>query len=338
MTRAAAALALALAGCAGLFAAHPDVVCDAAISAEVAVTCDLSNQTLLWPLRPNGRLPALVRPRRAVPGWAAAFSPDGRLLALAGASVWTPASLTLWHSPGPGQDLRRAHDAPPIEPPSRSGHVVRCLTWSPDSRWLAAGGDWWVGVWRVAPGPRLVLDALFDAHPAATVFQVAFSPDGRWLLSASDDGSIRAWGVDPEGRGVLHHERPIVLVEGAAVTTIAIDRRGRWLAADGKDDTLRLWRIRFGPERPEVELVVDRQVHGGKGYLKHVAFRPDGTLVSAGPGGRLWRIHEDGDGVRLIELERARTYLAGAFALSPDGTWALLGNNYGQLWTWVFKH
>src|SRR5207247_6180374 len=110
-----------------------------------------------------------------------AFSPDGRLLALAGS--WDSA-VHLYEFPS----LRRL-------PPLR-GHagILNNIAFSPDGRRLASGGS----------DRNICLQTLADPDETVTlmgddnqVSAVACSSDGKTLVSASSDGAVSAWNGIP---------------------------------------------------------------------------------------------------------------------------------------------
>lgn len=126
----------------------------------------------------------------------------------------------------------------------------------------------------------------------ATVWDVAISPDGQRIASASGDRQIKVWKPDGTVLKTLNGD-------GAALHAVAFSPNGQILAAGGDDGIVRLWQQNG---TSEFQTHPYRMLGGQDGVVRSVAFSPDGQIIAAADNNgfvRLWR--EDGTLIRTLE-------------------------------------
>lgn len=162
------------------------------------------------------------------------FSPDSQYLAFSNFEPF--ADLTANTNPIQVWDVQDLSAQPLSLLGDASGALA--LTFSPDGRWLAAGGfDFLVRLWDLQnPQPEPVLLRGHEFYIAA----LRFSPDGNWLASESNDQSVRLWNM------LNFQAEPLILREITGIpTTLAYSPDGQYLATSyyNEGNSVRLWRM-----------------------------------------------------------------------------------------------
>jgi WD40 repeat protein/serine/threonine protein kinase len=137
----------------------------------------------------------------------------------------------------------------------------RAITFSPDGR-LAASGAEDIILWDAATQTKLV-----RLEHTSIVWRLAFSPDGRWLVSTHGDGSILLWDVAERERVADFNEH------SGAVRAVAFSPDGKRIASAGDDRSIIVWDAIQG--RKEAVLI------GHRTRVLSVAFSPDGKSVAS---------------------------------------------------------
>jgi WD40 repeat protein len=217
----------------------------------------------------------------------ATFSPDGRRVLTAGKS-----GAQIW-------DVATGRAASPLL--ADPGHWMDFATFSPDGRRVlsTAVESQTARIWDTAADQSASSPL---THQGRITF-VAFSPDGRRALTASDDGTARVWDA-ASGRPVtppLRHQN--------VVSHAAFSPDGRRVVTASDDKTARVWDAASG--RP----VTPPLTHQGR--VRHAEFSPDGRRLLTNSAGLalVW----DAATNRPVETTlRHQDRVQGA-AFSPDG-------------------
>jgi WD40 repeat protein len=158
-----------------------------------------------------------------------------------------------------------------------SHHLVHSVAFSPDGKTVASGGiDALFGLAGAEAYPHQTIK-LWDAQAGALkrtltghsnlVWSLAFSLDGKTLVSGSFDRTVRLWDAHT---GALQHT---LTGNTDAVTSVAFSPDGRTVASSGGwNGTVRLWDAQTGALKSTLS-AADGKVDG-------VTFSPDGKTIA----------------------------------------------------------
>jgi serine/threonine protein kinase/class 3 adenylate cyclase len=139
-----------------------------------------------------------------------------------------------------------------------------------------------------------------------SVSSVAFSPDGRMVVTGSRDRSVRLWEM---GTG-----RQVQIMKGHvdAISSVAFSPDGRVVVSSSLDKTIRMWDPGSGRELSALPK--------DNAFVLAIAFSPDGHLLAYSTSeGRIkvwdWEAKQ---GLNALDGHTGPVY---AIAFSPDGRW-----------------
>jgi len=162
--------------------AHRDTLYDARLSPDgrLLATCSYDRQVNLWEVATGKLIRTLSGHNGAV--FEVTFSPDGSVLASASAD----GTIKIW-SVATGERLDTLGQA----------HGEQCaVAVSPDNNWIVAGGsDRQVRKWQLLSRERPQINPLQSSRAAhgSSIVEVAISPDGSRLATASEGGELMLW-------------------------------------------------------------------------------------------------------------------------------------------------
>ncbi|MCW2931355.1 MAG: hypothetical protein JWM19_2317 [Actinomycetia bacterium] len=257
---------------------------------------------------------------------AVAFSPDGRIMAVA-----QPGGPWLFNVASPARPVHLAT----LHLPAVAGSTdlqVASLAFSPDGQTIAAGvplsgTQAALGIvlrWNVSTSA--LLGTIPEPYAADSL---AFTPDGQSLVTGTVTGAVDLWNVARRVKTAVLQAPTSATLSGES--PIAVSPNGQLIAfatQTGENAyAVKLWSVAAGK--------VITTVHSGADGLTAIAFSPNGTQLAASDLGgavRLWDITAPSP--LLLETFSGHRFPVEHIAFSPDGDTLASASDDGTIALW----
>ena len=266
-----------------------------------------------------------------------AFSSDGTKLVSVGAegttvfgagiSTWRPDHLIRLTDVKTGRELATL----------RHGSTTK-LAFSPDGKMVALSGLGEIRLWNTETGDEHVIplaDLRAGIHNIPKVLALAFSSDGRWLVSGTRDGEIQMWDVATgEALVAFAEPKPTERKNLESISALAFSP-DRALLAAGTRNRIHLWEVDTTDKLFSVNAEHTRGGRLSNSAAAPLVFSPDGAVLINGLNIgtiQLWDV-KTGDQIAVLD---EHTQEVSSLAFSPDGTMLVSTATDGTilLWDW----
>lgn len=295
--------------------AHADIVTAASFGpdGEKVLTGSKDGTVRVWHAKTGNEFARFLRHTGAIN--AASFSMDGRRIVTGSedgtARVWNAAN---------GMEIACV---------TGHGDSIATASFSPDGRRLVTG-SWNVNADTLATrAPSYTEAIIWDADTGIKITRLAghddgvcsvsFSPDGRRIVTGSEDGVARVWDAHSGP------ERAKLTIAGANFTSAAFSADGASIVTGLDDGTARIW--------DAATLLELAQLRGHSAAVTAASFRPDGKrIVTASKDGTacIWDVATRAAIIRFSDHKAAIV----TASYSPDGTRVVTGAEDGTARVW----
>jgi WD40 repeat protein len=285
-----------------------------------------------------------------------AYSPDGKYIVSGSADN----TVRIWDSEN-GYEIARM--LPGYNKVIQSGHTyymsgVNSVAFSPDGKYVASGGtDGNIYIWDVSSKQEVarmtsVLKNDMGPYTNYDVLSVAFSPDGKYVVSGNMDNTVRIWDLATKQEVARPSLYSSERFSPAGVRSVAFSPDDRYVVWGG-DNTIHVWDTVKKQETLHMNHDhFDYSIEGGiysledsekssYGWVSSVAYSYDGKYILSASADNTVRIWDavTGQEISRIVHNEAFTSSGGVYsvAISPDGKYVASVDSNGQIDLWLWR-
>lgn len=236
----------------------------------------------------------------------ASFSPDGRYIV----SASYDNTVRIWDTEKE-QPMERILDL--------KTYFCYSASIRPDGKYIAASLANIIKIWDAKTG-QLVKN--LKGH-TEDVYSVAFSPDGRYIVSTSLDTTVRIWEAKT-GKQVGSLKGNTEDIE-----TASFSPDGKYIVSASEDETVRIWDAKTGQQ-------VGEPLSGHTRRVNSASFSPDGRYIVSASDDNTVRIWNAKTGLQVGEPLVGHTNDVETASFSPDGKY-IVSASYNTIRIWDAK-
>jgi WD40 repeat protein len=153
------------------------------------------------------------------------------------------------------------------------------------------------------------------------VRSVAYSPDGRYIISGSYDGTIQIWDAvtgAPVGTPLKHV---------GDVCSVAYSPDGQYIISGSSDKTIQIWNAETGA-------AMCKPLEGHTDCVSSVTYSPNGQHIVSGSDDSTIRIWDAKTGTAVGKPLKGHSGTVRSVAYSPDGQRIVSGSTDATIHVW----
>ena len=209
---------------------------------------------------------------------------------------------------------------------STDSQGVNAVVFSPDAKMLVSGhDDGSIAVWETASGKKLTALGGYQvpmfssgSRTQGAINSLAFSPDGKLLVTGSRDGEVSVWDA-------ATWKKMKTIRSGEAVNAVIFSPDGKMLAAGGNDTVISF--------RDTATWEKAKELKGHSDWINALAYSKDGKYLASGSKDRTIIVWDAATGNRVHFLD-GRSRAVESIDFSPDGKMLASGGNYPNILLW----